>query len=418
MERMFVVLLFSLFTPYFTGLLTDASMSATGLVSFDKAAKFILVYLLLITAFVKGRKINFQTRPGGYFWLAGLYLLILVVHYLFSADADTTNALRAQKEVVRLVTFTLLMLICATISLRKSDLILLIVLLGAFGIPLGLLSIEQSMTGSSSISWKHVGNYLRAGTDIVDANALGAVLNLTAFSALASFMIARKWWHKAVFLSSIIISQIARFSTFSSGSLISLCISVATVLVLLRKFNRKAFGSVLKALVAGIAAIVVILIVTGAYQWVFYRISLSDEHVVKASVTSRLRQYEGFWELLRNEPLRIFYGTGTAYGPDMLGAGADLHNSYLRPLLVAGILGFASFIYLWYRSLRIFYSAAASSIVDKDITVIRVLIFSAFIGWSFQAATIPVDTTAIMWFFFILAFAFTGMRDETAASGA
>jgi O-antigen ligase len=157
----------------------------------------------------------------------------------------------------------------------------------------------------------------------------------------------------------------------------------------------------------------VLIATTGLFDAFFYRIKLSDEFVRRASIESRLEQYSNFLEMIKEEPSRILVGCGTASFPNKLRLSLDLHNGYLRPLGVAGILGFLCFNTLCVLCLRNFLAAARRS--DGSLKVVSIFFFAAFVGWSFQAAVQPDDTSVIQWFFFIMGYVL--MRSASFATG-
>ena len=141
---------------------------------------------------------------------------------------------------------------------------------------------------------------------------------------------------------------------------------------------------------------------------------MSDDIVLRSSVYSRLDQYTAYFELLYNEPMRFFYGYGSAGLVEALGLNLDMHNAFLRALGVGGILFFLAFIAIWYKSLKGFFYASKTN--DVECRIISIFLFAAFIGWSVQSLTLPVTTGVIQWVFFILAFAFGGSSAKGALS--
>lgn len=402
MAKLVVILLLSFFLPFLIGLLSQSNMVDRAVFSIDKVLKLLLIYLLLIIA-LKSRFMiprHFLKYPG----LALVYLFILFAHYSFT-DGNPSTMLHARTEVIRLTGFIIIFFMCAMTKFDSGSLRLLLRCLGVFGFFLGFSMIWHSLAGEaaqSQVYYAYGQSFRRGGTGIVAAPYFAALANITSMAAIAGFLVERKWLYKTFFLLTFAVSQSGRFLTFSSGGLISFVLSMVAALFLLNRYDKKTYRIFLKVSLAMVSIFSVVILTTELKDILFYRLLLSDEHVMTASIYSRLDQYMGLWEVFRASPWKVLYGIGTAEQNSLLGT--ELHNTYLRPLAVAGIGGFLAFITLYWLAFKNFNHAIKQGENDRIHFLTSLFFFAGFIGFSFQAAFSPADTSVITWFFFMTAY--------------
>lgn len=407
MNKIVVILLLSLLlSAALVGFLTGVSITESGFFSLDKIIKFLVLTLAFLTLLFQRSKFNIPEDIWRYILLGLFILLTLLVHHLFSESTDDFFIFRAQKEIVRLSVMLIIFLLCSTASLKSSDYRILVYSFAAAGLLLGILAVYHSVSGVVDQPWRSVGAYLRAGVGITDGNTVAAILNITSMAALAGYLIEKKLLTKLLFLSFLVIAQAGRFATFSNGALLSIVITIVAASLLLKVYHRKVLKPFLRIFLFIAFLFFVFILGTGIFRTVFYRAMLSDEHVKGASIYSRLDQYEGYVNLIKKEPANLIFGVGTASLPAKLGRGLDLHNSYIRPLAVGGTGAFLSFLFLWWLCLRNFIFSIKAKQVNEIHRTISILFFAGFIGWSFQAATLPSDTSVVQWFFFMFAYVF------------
>ena len=403
MAKLVVILLLSFFLPYLIGLLSESRMGERGAFSIDKVQKLLLIYLLVIIA-LKSR-FMIPRHFLKYLGLALVYLFILFTHYLFT-DGNPSIMLHARNEVIRLTGFIIIFFMCAITKFDSGSLRFLLRCLGVFGFFLGFSMIRHSLAGEvgqSQVYYAYGQSFLRGGTGVISPPYFAAIANIASVAAIAGFLVERKWLYKTFFLLTFAVSQSGRFLTFSSGGLISFVLSMVAVLFLLNRYDKKTYRVFLKVSLAMVSIFSVVILTTELKDILFYRLLLSDEHVMRSSVYSRLDQYMGLWEIFRASPWKVLYGIGTAELKSSLGM--ELHNAYLRPLAVAGIGGFLAFITLYWLAFKNFNHAIKQGGDDRIHFLTSLFFFAGFIGWSFQAAfSGAADTTAITWFFFMTAY--------------
>ena len=409
MSKFYPTILIALFIPFLFGLSANISILHSGIFSIDKLIRISILYVCIITLLMELRYSTIPQDFNPYLIASITILVILSVHLLYSSSGDFYS-IRAKKEVLRIAALILIFTVCAYGALIHFDYQFLAKGLAVLGLLTGMLAIMHSFTGQVSWSSPYVGSYLRAGTSLVDANILGAFLNITTFSALAVYLIVKKLQYKLILIAAILIMLTGRFFTFSTGSLASLSLSTVAAYLLFYKYNKENFRHYLRILLFILIVFSILITMTDMFDTFFYRLDFSKEQVMKSSITGRINQHKSYFALLRDEPSRILYGYGTAELPIRLGTG-DLHNGYLRPLAIGGIPLFVCFAFLLWRCFVDFSSAVRNS--TNDMQSISICFFAAFIGWSFQAATLPDDTSLLQWFFFILAYILSKISIQT-----
>ena len=412
MCRITALILISLFMPFFSAFILGVNMTETGLLSYDKLTKLILIYIGIIVVF-KRKKTSFPRDFPVYFWLLVSIIAVLSLHQLYT-DSTGFFAINAQKEIVRLSTFLIVLFIVALYGLRVEDCRFLVLCFAFIGLTVGLISVYHSITGVSDMTGKYVGGFLRAGTGIIGANFLGSLLNLATLASIAGYLTVSKVQYKPLFFFAIIGSQLGRFTTFSSGSFFSIIISVFVLLLLLRTYDRKNYVVTVKALFVASCVLLGAVIISGTGEVVLYRLFLSDEYVMSSSIGSRLEQYEAYIALISKDPWGLLVGYGAADFPVVYGLSMTMHNVFVRSLAIGGVVCFTAFTALWYLSFKNFTYDIKSE--DGLYRTISICFFAAFIGWTFQSLTLPAFASTLQWFFFILAYALRHLeRTETAA---
>ncbi|MFW9879127.1 MAG: O-antigen ligase family protein [Candidatus Thorarchaeota archaeon] len=385
-------------------MLTKTDIVGSGLISLDKLIKPLLIFLIVIVLLSAKRPISIDKNIVLYILPSFIFLFILSAHYFYSNGHDPANTMRAFKEIIRLASFLSILIICSTVTLSFSDLRFMTYMIALLGIPLGISSLIDSLTRSTIKTWKYVEGYLRAGTEIVDPNALAAVLNISSLCALSCFLIVRRYKFKLLLLLAFVVGQAGRFATFSTGSFISIILSLLIFSFFIGRYQKKLFINLFLVIIVIMLIFSIILMSTDLTKTIFYRVLLSDEIVYKATVGNRVDQYMSLIKIAINEPYTLIFGTGTVLSTEILDTKVDFHNSYIRPLLVAGVLGFISIIWIWLITLiRMYRAIKIPHLSDNDL-IILIAFFSGFVGWSFQAATLPSDTSVIHWFFIILGY--------------
>ena len=401
MERLFLILLISLFMPFVLGLISGESTAVSGLSSIDKLLKPVLIMILLL-ALILNNKWQSRRPMFGYVLSALALILILFSHLLVSSN--TGDSMPAIKELARLSGFLVFLICCSMVNLKDSDYRFLLYLLGLIALPVAILSIHHSFTGDLDKSWKYVGGYLRAGSGILDANALAGLINLVSLCALGSFLIVRNKTYKAYFFMAFVIGQAARFTTFSTGSFINILLALMVIIYMLRKHDAFNFKRVFRIGVLSVFIIVGLMAYYGLFEAAFYRLTFSDDKVVDASVGSRLSQYEDLINVIQERPSILFIGAGNSEARTLVRNGLEFHNAYLRPLLTTGLIGFIAFLFICFKSYKNYQTVIMKMSEANENTVPYIIFYAAFIGWSFQAATIPADTSVIQWFYLILGY--------------
>lgn len=406
METLFNIMLLSLFIPFLVGL-SGSNLFMSGLMSFDKIALVIILYSLM-TVMLLRKKSTFYINLSvlNYILPSLFFFFILLFHYIFTEKASPDEFLSAKKEIARFAFFIVLLCFSSLLRMKLKNFYSLICQFALFGIPLGLMTIYSAVIGSSTRRDMIVGEFVRAGGDLTSTNNLAAVLNITTLCAISALLIAKKPYHKVVWFIAALVSQGGRFLTFSNGSVVGLLVSVFFVLILSWKYDHKMYAKVQAFIILFIAGLSLIIIFSGKASVLFARLMETDDTGTLVSVSSRLSQYEGLWNLIINEPDALVLGVGTAKVRSALKTKVTLHNAYLLPLVSAGVVGFVAFLSLWWLAFRNFLNAVRASRGCKDGMAITIFIFSAFLGYSVQILTVPYSLSVSTLFFFLLSFSF------------
>lgn len=379
-------------------------MWESRLLSIDKIFKLAVLALAFMILLFQRKKLN-MPRDIWIYILPGTFILFsFLVNHLLSDYPDDFIAFQATKELVRLSIILLVFLLCVAVSSDTSDYRLFVYAFGILGLLLGILTIHHSLTGEIEESWYYVDGHLRAGMKVTDPNFLGAILNIVSVAVLIGCLIQNKLLNKIFFLSILVIIQSARFATFSTGSLLSLVITVIAAIYLLKKYHTEMLKPFLKIVLFLTFLFIILIWRTGLFTTVFYRVLFLDDTVKQSSIYSRLNQHKRYIDIIKEEPWKLILGVGTGNVPTRLGTGGHFHNSYLRPLAVCGIVAFGCFLFLCWRCLKDFIFSIRTSQANEVHRIVSIFFFACFIGWSFQAATVPADTSTIQWFFFMLAY--------------
>ena len=387
--------------PFVFGLISGESTAISGLSSIDKLIKPVLIFILLLALILNNK---WQTRSPVSGYVLALLALILILFSHLVVSPNTVDSMPAVKELARLSGFLIFIVCCSMVNLKDSDYRFLLFTLGLIALPIAVLSIHHSFTGDLDKSWKYVGGYLRAGSGILDANALAGLINLVSLCALGSFLIVKNASYKTYYFLAFVIGQAARFTTFSTGSFINILLALMVIVYMLRKYDAKNYKRVFKIGILSVFIIVGLMAYYGLFEAAFYRLTFSDDKVVDASVSSRLSQYEDLLSIVHERPSVLLIGAGNSEARELVRNGLEFHNAYLRPLLTTGLIGFIAFIFICIKSYTN-YKKVIVKVSDAGASAVPYIIFyAAFIGWSFQAATIPADTSVIQWFYLILGY--------------
>ena len=375
-----------------------------GFISLGKILILLTIYFSLIILFFRLKSITLPHRLGLYIWPSIFILLTLTFHHLLSQTYNNFYFFISQKELLRLMTLIIIFCISATASYHAIDHIYFIKWFTMLGIILSSAAIYDSVMSEAGLFLKYTSDFLRAGEFIGDANLLGAFLNICSVCCLAGFIIYDRWLHNLFYLLSFIFIQTGRIFTFSTGSLLNFIITLITILYLLFLYNRIYFYKTVKLIFPLLILTIITLSFFNLYSVLFYRLDFSNEYIWNESIMSRVQQYKDYYDAIKFDPLKILFGFGIINTPLKVTNGLQLHNSYLRALANGGIVTLLCFFWLIISCFNDFRTAILNNYNDRSVQLISILFLSAYIGWSFQAATIPSNNSIVQWFFFILAF--------------
>lgn len=412
METLFSILLLLLFVPLLRGL-GGTNVIMSDLFSPDKMGLIVILFFVVIVLLMRGGK-RFRINLAVFAYLIPslIFFLILVYHYAFTEKATVDEFLYAKKEIVRFAFFIVLLLFSSVLRMRMKNYLFLVYQFALFGIPLGMMAVYSALTGTSTRRDMVVGEFVRAGGDLTSTNNLAAVLNITTLCALSAFLIVKRPSQKILWFAAALISQGGRFFTFSNGSVAGIVVSVFVVLFFSWKYDRMMYVRIRRGIVIFIVVLATLTVSSGKAALLLGRLMETDKKGTLVSVSSRLSQYEGLWNLMVNEPDKLLFGVGTANVHSTLKTKQTLHNAYLLPLVTAGIGGFVAFLSLWGLAFRNFYSAVRVSVGSKEDMAVTIFIFAAFIGYSFQILTVPYSLSVSTLFFFLLSFSFMSYVKE------
>lgn len=388
-----------LFIPFLGFLIRMTAEESSDIVS--KIIKAFLLYIVCFLIVASCKKISIDKEYGKYFW-ATLFLAIpYLIHFFLSKSHIEHFNTYAMSELIVLAYMIILFTVASLMNFEFNDYRFLLWGFAICGIVLGFQSMWYSVSVvPTSFLDRYVGEFLRAGTEATDPNLVSAVLNICSMAGIGLYLIGKNIIGKIFSIFAFLISQAGRFLTFSTGGFLSILISL-TILFLLLKGNvrRAMFRFIIIILIISS----VLIISSGMADILFYRITFLDEATAQSSVYSRLEQHSEFLRLMGERPLMLLFGVGSARLPELLGLNITLHNSYLRPLAIGGIISFGAFVFLYWLCLRNFQKSLRYTLNPKMKFIIAPL-FAAFIGWSFQAATLPADSSGVNIFFFVIAY--------------
>ena len=407
MNRLLIILFAVLFVDFIIAMALELSILATGFAGPGKIMKLLAIYLLLVVFLFNLRRLSLHKGVLVYFLFSLMIIVPYYLHYLYGHLYGTSaiQMLRPQKELVRLASMVLIMGISFHVKLRSEDLTYFIRLFCILAVFTAAVSILHSMTGVSVFEARRFGSFVRAGSDLVDANYLGAVLNLFTFIAIAGYFIAPKGSRRNRFFYVALFCIAARFMTLSNGALLSFLVSLVAAIVISRRYNETVFKIFVSRAAMCVVAFFVILMVTNIDEFIFARLKPDSVHIQKSSVGSRVKQIVGFKDLVVEEPSVLLWGVGpSGLRKRIVVSSRELHNSYLRTLGGGGIFAFTGFMGLVYLCFRNFSVAVRTSRKGSVQSILSIFLYSSFIGWFVQAGTAPADSSVLYWFFFILAY--------------
>lgn len=400
MQKILILLLASLFLDFFVSSIAGASIIHSGFFTPGKMLKLGLVYCLVIVFLCKSQRLTINRDIVLYLFFAMLIIIPYGAHILY-ADKSGGELLRAGKEVVRLGTLLTIFLLAACVRLRARDINFLTVLLSALALLISAVAVFQSLTGVAITEAHRVGELTRAGLQVTNPNYLAAFFNLFTFIALAGYFTATRRNMRAFYLTTAAAAFIARFFTFSNGSLLSLAASTLFIIVVARRPGSEIYSRFARGALAVVILLAAVMIPTGLHQSAFARLKPGGFHLDRSSIGSRIEQYEAYGKLVEKEPSSLLWGVGAADLPGRL-TGLDLHNSYLRPLAAGGVFAFTGFLGLVYLCCRNFKGAIKKAGTrGSAVSTLSLFLYAAFVGWIVQAATLPNDSGTLFWFFFI-----------------
>jgi hypothetical protein len=388
-----------IFMPFLGILLRITSDETVDFLS--KIIRAGLIYIAVLIVLVK-KNLSIQKEFNKYLLLFGCYAFPYFIHFLISGRSNfQLHNTVAVKELVLFLSVIFIFIIVSMSKFTNINFYFLNQFIFLFGFILSIFSIWFSITYMpEKYVNMFVGDIIRAGTEVTDPNLLGAILNIFSLASIGSFLISKSLIIKSFSLLSFLTSQAGRTLTFSNGALLSIVISLFILVVLLDRKNRKKI-IILTTII--VTTFLIVVYVFDLFDIIFYRLMLSDESVKQSSVYSRVDQYISFWSLINENPYVLLYGVGSARLPDLLGLPVTLHNSFLRPLAIGGILSFLGYIGLCWLTYKNFkYSLTHCN--DEKLKLIIIVLFSGFIGWLFQSLTVPFDASGVNLFFWSIVY--------------
>jgi len=396
MNKIAILILF-LLMPFLGFLIRMTTLETADLIS--KITKTLLVYIISLLVVAKYRLIDKECNK--YLGITLFLAIPYLIHFFFSKSNTELFNIFAMNELIVLLYMIIIFIISSMLAFKANDYYFLIWSFVIYGIALAVLSIWFSISiKPTKYFYMYVGKFLRAGTGITDSNMLAAILNICSIAAITVYLIEKNILKKFFSLLAFFISQAGRFLTFSTGGFFSIIISLIVLFLFLKGKDK---GKMTKFILIVLVIASAIIMTSGMGEILFYRLKLSDEAVKQSSVYSRLEQHTEFIRIVKQNPLILVYGVGSARLPELLGLNITLHNSYLRPLAIGGISSFVAIILLYWLSFKNFQISFKYS-TDSKTRIVTASFFAAFIGWLFQLATLPADVSGVNLFFFSFAY--------------
>ncbi len=405
MAKIAIILILLLLYSYVVTLLGDDLSGWWSTIV--RIMKVSFVYLGGI-AILYARRSYVPKQFSAYICFTFVIFLICLYHYMLLPAGFESQF--QQKNLITIGGFLLVMLIVLLTVFSKKDILLLTYFIGGTGIVLGGIAIFHSLFGKSVQDIMYVGPFLRAGSDATGALMLSAILNLTTVLSIASYLLTTRYSLKVLFLVSVLVSQAGRFLTFSTAGFFSILLSVLVAYILLRKKseNKTLRKTLLRLMLAFIVIFAILVVFFDLEKIIFYRLLLSDELIVRQSITSRFDQYFHLLSLIYEEPLRLVLGYGDDGYLAVSNARIFIHNVFLNMFATYGIFAMFSFVGLYWLSFKHLRETINSA--DRELAVLGIFYMAAFFGWFVHALTYPGDKSVVQWVFFILPICFIKVK--------
>lgn len=322
-----------------------------------------------------------------------LFMLPNIIHVILSNDIYVKYEI---KELFRILgIFIIIISVLISKGSKETDLCKLSFYISIFGGVLAINAIFFSYKATLEEEWMLVEGLARAGEKTGDPNGVGAFFNLATFFCVYLIIFSNK---KIVYAAILLVIQVGRLYTFSTGSLISIIISSSVLLstadnTIIKKKNRN------KIVLLLIVAVSIILLAPNL-NFFIARMDYTDERFFRSSIGSRLEQYNYFFHYLLDNNTKIL--TGMSISEQIQVIKYEIHNSTIRAFASGGIIKLICYLTLNYFCLKKLF--LLSQINNQKISIFSKCIFSAMVGWIFQAQTLPSDTSIIQWSFFLITF--------------
>jgi O-antigen ligase len=367
-----------------------------------KTITIFLLFFIIILYKKKGWNDEISKR---FILLTISWSLPYILHLIkFSLDYNYVD-FGSIKEILRIISIFIVIIILKRSYPNETDVLFLGRWLFISGFVIGIFSIYFSKNYfPEQLAYMKVTDYVRAGIEISDPNMLAVFFNICFFPALGFLIIEKAFIKKLFFMISILVIILGRAHTFSNAGWIGMIIgSISLLLILDKKYKKIAF----KYLSILAICFFILIYALNINKTILYRLLLSDKYVRQSSIESRLLQYSALKELLSKKPYLILTGIGsTPEQPEIYQANEmTLHNSFLRPLLVGGLIAFLSYILINIEITIIFVKAYKNyKNIRKDVYLLIMCFFSSYVTWAFQSLTIPAESSIFTLFFISLSF--------------
>ena len=207
-----------------------------------------------------------------------------------------------------------------------------------------------------------------------------------------------------------IFSIAGRFFTFSTGSFLNLIASFVVFTIVIFAIDKKLFKIIIVGGSVFGFCMLLYLYFSDLGSTLLYRIMLSDDYVLEASIGSRLSQYSSVGKAFGKNPEYLVFGFGNILTPQLMEDPIKPHNILLRVISGSGLIGLAMFMYLFLITFYVFLKNAFHS--DSFKSVFSALMVSLFFGWFLQAQTLPADTSIMTFFYFSVALGIYGRMEN------
>ncbi len=395
-----VVLLSSIATR--TVLVTES----VGAIDLGVKAGFVFLCIMLLA---KTRKLKIEKNIAKIIALLFLYALFPLANSMFSDYVEEILAENEKKDIIRIYMSIVIIILTGLLCTDKISTRRLALVLGYVGAIVGVGAIHHSMTGSAVNAGRYITTGLiRAGSETSDSNALAGFLNLSSFMLIYLLLDAKDKKSKMILMAGLIICQIGRTLTFSTGGVISFLFSVILVWLINAK-NKNSLSSNVKSaifvVIAGILVAVALISSPNLQEILFSRFDYDNKYIYESSIGSRMSQFSIFYELITEDITNLIVGMGYAATVQKMGLGFEIHNVFLRVMSAGGMIGLIIYVMFLKNLERVLREnwTEIDSRKNSDQWQFSVCVYAAYLGWVLQALTLPVDVSVLMFSFVIIA---------------